>query len=121
MNEITSDLDALTTRDFDFAHPRDASGALVAVVGLRVLHEVIDVVQLFSENDAEAVRVPNDEPDILFPQRVVWRTTGTTQQVIADLVELDEPSRHRHVQPTGYWPPAPSHTASTASRLPVSA
>ena len=119
MTDITSDLRALTARDFEFAHPRDASGTLVAVVGLRVLNDVIDVVKLFAEDDAEAVRVPGDEPDVLFPERVLWRTTGTTPEVITDVTGLDEPPRQRHTQPTGCWPPAPS--SRPMSWLPVSA
>jgi hypothetical protein len=74
MNDITNGLQALVARDFQFTHPRDASGSLVAVVGIRVHHGVFDILQLFGENDADAARIPADEPDVLFPSRVLWRT-----------------------------------------------
>ncbi len=109
MNEITCDLQGLTACGFEFAHPRDAGGALVAVVGLRVLDEVIDVIKLFDEEDAEALRVPSDEADILFPGRVLWRAAGTSDEVIEEVLALDAASTRHHMQPTGYWPPAPAH------------
>ncbi|WP_249124252.1 hypothetical protein [Saccharopolyspora erythraea] len=90
-NEITDGLQALMSRDFQFAHPRDSAGTLVAVVGLRVHHNVIDIVQLYGEDDADAARIPGDEPDVLFPQTVIWRTSGRARDVIKQVLRLEDP------------------------------
>ncbi len=92
MREITDGLQALIARDFQFAHPRDRNGALIAVVGIRVHHGVIDIVQLYSEQDADAARVPGDESDVLFPRTVLWRTTGSAHEVIDQVLTLEEPT-----------------------------
>ncbi|SDZ51737.1 hypothetical protein SAMN05216215_10882 [Saccharopolyspora shandongensis] len=105
MNEITNGLQALVARDFQFAHPRDADGGLVAVVGIRVHRGVFDIVQLFSEHEADAARIPGDEPDVLFPSKVLWRTTGPAHEVIAELLALSEPAPDLGAQPTGCWLP----------------
>ncbi|GAA2780737.1 hypothetical protein [Saccharopolyspora taberi] len=89
--DVTDGLQALISRDFQFAHPRDSVGSLVAVVGLRVHHGVIDIVQLYGEDDADAARIPGDEPDVLFPQTVIWRTTGRAREVIKQVLALEDP------------------------------
>lgn len=82
MHKMTDGLHTLASHGFQFAHPHDGQGRLIAVVGIRVHHEVIDIVQLYGDHDAEAARIPGEEPDILFPRTVLWRTTGTAQEVI---------------------------------------
>ena len=52
---------------------------------------MIDVVQLYGEHDADAIRVPADEPDVLFPRTTIWRITGTANDVIDDLLSLADP------------------------------
>lgn len=105
MNEIMNDLQALVARDFQFAHPRDSNGSLVAVVGIRVHRGVFDILQLFGEHDADAARIPGDEPDVLFPSKVLWRTTGPAREVIRDLLALSDPAPELGVQPQGCWLP----------------
>lgn len=119
MNEITDGLQALIARDFQFAHPRDTQGALIAVVGIRVHHGVIDIVQLYGEDDADAARVPGEEPDVLFPRTVLWRTTGTSREVISAMLELEEPDVEEFsTQTKGCW--VPTH-AGRSSWLAASA
>lgn len=119
MNEITDGLQALIARDFHFAHPRDSQGGLIAVVGIRAHHGVIDIVQLYGENDADAARVPGDEPDVLFPRTVLWRTTGAADEVISAMLDLESPVVEEiSQQPKGCW--VPTH-AGRSSWLAVSA
>lgn len=104
MNQITDGLQALIARDFQFAHPRDSEGSLIAVVGIRAHHGVIDIVQLYGEQDADAARVPGEEPDVLFPRTVLWRTTGTAREVVEATLALDDPTPGPH-QVKGCWVP----------------
>ncbi|MER7014089.1 hypothetical protein ABT324_21930 [Saccharopolyspora sp. NPDC000359] len=103
MYDITNGLQALVARDFQFAHPRDADGGLVAVVGIRVHRGVFDIVQLFGENDADAARVPGDEPDVLFPSKVLWRTNGSAREVINELLALGDPAPDMGSPAAGCW------------------
>lgn len=64
-------------------------------MGIRVHHEVIDLGQFYGEHDADATRVPGDEPDILFPRRVLWRVTGSADHVIDNLLAIADPGTHR--------------------------
>src|SRR5690242_9351360 len=59
---------ALRSLGFQFATNRDSGGVIVAVTGFRPHHGVMDIVQLYGEQDADAIRVPGDEPDVLFPR-----------------------------------------------------
>ena len=63
--------------------PRDAAGEVAAVVGVRVHHGVVDVVQIYGEHDADATRIPGDEPDIFFPYKVFWRSSGRSARMVA--------------------------------------
>lgn len=108
LDEITERLRRLIACGFRFAHPRDAQGSLVAIVGARPHHGVIDIVQLFGEKDADAARVPGDEPDILLPHTVLWRITGPARTVLDRVLALPDPvtdedkvRRRSH----GYWMP----------------
>lgn len=107
MDQITDGLQALIARDFQFAHPRDSEGSLIAVVGIRVHHGVIDIVQLYGEHDADAARVPGEEPDVLFPRTVLWRTTGTAREVVEGVLALGDPVPTPN-QPKGCWVPTRS-------------
>ncbi|MCI2424405.1 hypothetical protein MOQ72_44190 [Saccharopolyspora sp. K220] len=112
MNEIINGLQALMARDFQFAHPRDANGGLVAVVGIRVHRGVFDILQLFGEHDADAARIPGDEADVLFPSKVLWRTTGSAREVINDLLALAEPVPEVGAEAKGCW--LPTHAGRSA-------
>lgn len=91
LDEITDRLRRLIAQGFRFAHPRDSDGGLVAVIGVRAHHDVIDIVQLFGESDADAARIPGDEPDILYPRKVLWRNTGYALDVLDSALALPDP------------------------------
>ena len=83
-------LQTLMARGFQFVHPRTAEGALVAVVGVRAHDDVIDVVRLNAEDDAEAMRIPGDEQDVLAPSTRLWSRSGDTFSVLDELLGLSE-------------------------------
>lgn len=83
---------ALRVLGFQFGVRRDSSGAVVALAGCRAHHGVIDIVQFYGEHDVDATRIPDDEPDILFPRTTIWRATGTAADVIDDLLTLADPA-----------------------------
>ncbi|HEU5469349.1 MAG TPA: hypothetical protein VFV67_01755 [Actinophytocola sp.] len=80
---------ALRERGFRFIDPRDEEGEVVALVGIRVHDEVIDVVRLHGEDDAVAARLPSDA-DILAPHRVFWEQAGTAGEVLDKLLALPD-------------------------------
>lgn len=88
---VDSRLLALRSLGFQFTTYRGSGGVVVALTGFRVHHGVIDVVQLYGEHDADAIRVPGDEPDVLFPRTTIWRATGTANDVIDNLLSLADP------------------------------
>jgi hypothetical protein len=88
---VDSRLLALRSLGFQFAEHRGPGDVVVALTGFRVHRGVIDVVQLYGEHDADAIRVPGDEPDVLFSRTTIWRTTGTTNDVIDKLLSLADP------------------------------
>ncbi len=83
---------ALRSLGFQFATNRDSGGVIVAVTGFRPHHGVMDIVRLYGEQDADAIRVPGDEPDVLFPRITIWRTTGAAKDVIDNLLGLADPA-----------------------------
>ena len=93
--EIDERLIAMRALGFRFGTSRDAAGMVVALVAARAHHGVIDIVQLYGEHDADATRISCHEPNILFPRTVFWRTTGSANHVIDELLGLSEPARHR--------------------------
>ena len=82
-------LRALVARGFRFIDPRDENGDVVAVVGVRAHHNVVDVVQLHAEDDAEATRIPPNQ-DVLAPRKVFWRETGPAHEVLGAMLELPD-------------------------------
>jgi hypothetical protein len=81
----------MRTLGFRFGKSCDSAGLVVALVAARVHHGVIDIVQVFGEHDADATRISCDEPDVLFPRAVFWRTNGSAVQVIDELLALATP------------------------------
>jgi hypothetical protein len=79
----------LRARGFYFMDPRDESGEVVAVVGVRAHDNVIDVVRLHSEDEAVASRQPHDE-DIMAPSKVFWRQEGPANEVLGELLALPD-------------------------------
>lgn len=104
--ETEQALRKLIDRGYRFVHPRDACGDVLAVVGVRAHGSVVDVVRLEAEDDVIATRLPADEPDILAPRTLLWRSSGEVQTVIDDLLALGD---HEHVphseKPGGCWVP----------------
>jgi hypothetical protein len=86
---VSDQLRALRERGFTFIDPRDERGDVVAVVGVRVHDNVVDVVRLHGEDDVEASRVPCDE-DILAPRKVFWQRAGSAGEVLAGLLDLPD-------------------------------
>jgi hypothetical protein len=111
----TRKLRELVDRGFRFLHPTDGNGAVIAVVGIRVHDNVIDIVVLRTETDAKAARMPSDEKDILAPTRTLWQASGRASAVLRKLSVLPDgytPDRSmlvgdaRESEPaTGCWVP----------------
>jgi hypothetical protein len=80
-------LRALVARGFRFIDPRDEYGDVVAVVGIRAHHNVVDVVQLNSEDDVIASRMPSDQ-DVMAPRQVFWREVGPVQEVLGKMLAM---------------------------------
>jgi len=87
---IDDQLRALLARGFQFIHPTGRSGELVAIVGVRVHHDMTDVVCLRGEGEAKAARMPADEDDILAPKQTVWQKTGGAGTVLTGLLALPD-------------------------------
>jgi hypothetical protein len=93
---VVDQLRNLVARGFRFIHPRTVEGQLVAIVGVRVHHQVVDVVEVRTETDVVATRMPANEENVLAPTDVLWRTTGPASTVLAELLTL--PDDHRAVE-----------------------
>ena len=72
--------------NFRFATNRDTAGMIVALIGVHVHHGVIDIIAIYGEHDADATRIPDNEVNILFPRTTLWRTTGSANQVINNIL-----------------------------------
>lgn len=83
-------LHELIARGFQFLHPCNGDGEVVAIVGVRAHHDVVDVLRLHSEDEAIATRIPGDEENILEPSRMSWQSTGAAQQVLRELLALPD-------------------------------
>jgi hypothetical protein len=93
-DHLTQRLLALRALDFRFATNHDSAGMIVALVGIRAHHEVIDIIRLYGATDADAIRVPIDEPDVLFPRKTIWRTAGSADDVIDTVLDLANQERN---------------------------
>lgn len=105
-DDVAGLLRALMALGFRFAHPRRPDGAIAAVVGVRAHDNVVDLVQLLGERDADAARIPGDEPNILSPRRVLWRATGPAHTVLQQVLDLGDTGIARNVADTrqsGCW------------------
>lgn len=96
--DIASRLEQLVGRGFHFAHPSDEHGDIAAVIGVRAHNAVIDIVQLRGEYDVEAMRIPEDEVDIMLPRTVLWRDTGAAAAVLDAMLDLADPAPERAVR-----------------------
>lgn len=104
MGDISERLRRLMDLGFRFVHPRNSCGHVVAVTGIRTHHGVIDAFQLYGERDADAVRMSVTEQDVLSPRSPLWRTSGTPESVIDELLLLADPrAAARDEQRNGCW------------------
>ncbi|HKS46235.1 MAG TPA: hypothetical protein VJT49_14210 [Amycolatopsis sp.] len=87
---MESRLQDLIDRGYRFIHPRDGEGRVIAVVGIRPHHSVVDVVRINAEDDVVASRMPGDEMDVLDPAKVLWRRAGRAEQVLDELLALPD-------------------------------
>lgn len=87
---IEARLAELITLGYQFVHPTDSGGDIVAIVGVRAHDGVVDVVKLHAENDVQAARMPGDEADIMAPATVLWQETGSVRHVLDELLALPD-------------------------------
>lgn len=88
--DVDGQLRELLAHGYEFFHPTGQDGGIIAVVGVRAHHDVIDVVCLRGEGDAKAARMPADEDDVLAPARTLWQLAGPAVTVLAALLALPE-------------------------------
>lgn len=81
---------------FEFATDHALDGSIEALVGVRVHDGVIDIFELYGEDEATATRLPDSEPNIMLAKTVLWHTRGTVYEVIDALLALPAPE---HQQP----------------------
>jgi hypothetical protein len=92
---IDGRLQAMRALRFEFATDQGRDGSIEALVGVRVHHGVIDIFELYGEDEATATRLPGSEPDIAFARTVLWHTRGTAYEVIDELLSLPDPGDDR--------------------------
>ncbi len=107
--EVEEVLGRLIEHGYRFVHPRDDSGEIMTIVGVRAHGAVVDVVRLDAEDAVNATRMPVDEADILAPRTVLWSRDGALRDVVEALLELpeapDETSTRRSGGARGCWVP----------------
>lgn len=102
LTDISSGLTAMRANHFEFAADHDEEGAVVALMGVRVHHGVIDIFELHGEDDATATRFPDrnlhlngrdllSERNIMLARTTLWHTHGSASSVIDDLLNLSNP------------------------------
>ncbi|OLT38650.1 hypothetical protein BJF85_08025 [Saccharomonospora sp. CUA-673] len=109
-SEVEATLGRLIAHGYRFVHPRDASGELVTVVGVRMHDTVVDVIRLDAEHDVTALRMPHDEPNILEPKQVFWQRSGGMDEVVDELLALADdaycqPASQSRTSARGCWVP----------------
>lgn len=92
MIDIEERLRHLIARGYHLIRRYDSTGQVVVVVGVRTRDGVVDVVHLYSAQDANAVRMPDGEPVSLFPRTVLWRSIGAAADVLDAVLGLDDPT-----------------------------
>ncbi|MQA07721.1 MAG: hypothetical protein GEU98_04045 [Pseudonocardiaceae bacterium] len=105
IDTITDKLRALIGKGYRFVHPRDAAGDVVAIVGVRVHNNVIDLVRVHGEDEAIATRAPADETDVLRPKNALWEYRGAADDVIdtvlsqPDIMPAQQPAQQPAQEP----------------------
>lgn len=90
ITDIESGLQELINRGYQFVHPTDETGEVLAVVGVRVHDNVVDVVRLNAEDDVTATRMPGTEENIFEPEKWLWRSRGEAAVVLTELLALPD-------------------------------
>src|SRR3569833_886471 len=88
--DIETGLQELVARGYQCVHPADERGEVLAVVGVRVHDDVVDVVRLNAEDDVVATRMPGTEDNIFEPERWLWRRRGEGAQVLTEILSLPD-------------------------------
>jgi hypothetical protein len=88
--DIETGLQELVARGYQFVHPSDERGEVLAVVGVRVHDDVVDVVRLNAEDDVVATRMPGTEDNIFEPERWLWRRRGDGARVLSEILSLPD-------------------------------
>ncbi|MFI7672855.1 hypothetical protein [Actinophytocola sp. NPDC049390] len=91
--DISARLQAMRALHFEFATDQAADGSIEALVGVRVHDGVIDVFELYGEDEATATRLPDSEPNIMLAETVLWHTRGSAYEVIDALLALPDPDQ----------------------------
>ncbi|MGW7530783.1 hypothetical protein [Amycolatopsis sp. NPDC054798] len=105
VSDIEQGLQELIARGYQFVHPTDGSGEVQAVVGVRVHDNVVDVVRLNAEDDAEATRLPGSEQNIFAPTATLWRSRGEAGRVLGEVLALPERQPAVAASANGCWVP----------------
>lgn len=92
-DDISVRLQTMRALQFEFATDQAPDGSIEALVGVRVHDGVIDIVELYGEDEATATRLPDTEPNIMFATTVLWHTRGTAYEVIDALLALPDPDQ----------------------------
>lgn len=90
-DDIGTRLHSMRALRFEFATDHAPDGSIDALVGVRVHHGVIDIFELYGEDEATATRLPDSEPNIMLARTVLWHTRGTAYEVIDALLSLPDP------------------------------
>jgi hypothetical protein len=109
--DIETGLQELIARGYQFVHPADERGEVLAVVGVRVHDDVVDVVRLNSEDDVVALRMPGSEENILDPETWLWRSEGEAAKVLAEVLALPDQQDLAGTHVKGCWVPGRGGTS----------
>jgi hypothetical protein len=108
--DVEAGLRELISRGYQFVHPADEQGEVLAVVGVRAHGSVVDVIRLNAEDDVIAARLPGTEEQVLTPRTWLWRTAGTAAEVFPELLALPEDGQPE-APSGGCWVPGPGARA----------
>jgi hypothetical protein len=109
--DIETGLQELIARGYQFVHPADDRGEVLAVVGVRVHDDVVDVVRLNAEDDVVALRVPGTEDNVLEPEKWLWRSEGEAAEVLAEVLALPDRQDLAGSRAKGCWVPGRGGTS----------
>lgn len=88
---ISARLKTMRALKFEFATDHDDDGGIVALVGVRLHHGVVDIFELYGEDEANATRLPDTELNLMLARTVLWHTRGSAYEVIDSLLALPDP------------------------------